>query len=88
MEEMILLVNNQVYPFGTASIDNAKVQEIQPFKSNEQLQQKRVEMLKKTEIVCNPAIISTLSITQQGMNLVYTYERVPHSLSSYLQSKR
>ena len=88
MEEMILLVKTHIYPFATGSSPNTKVQEIQPFNSAEHLQQKKVEMLKKSEIVYNPAIIRTLSLTQQGMNLVYTYERVPHSLHSYLQSKR
>jgi hypothetical protein len=44
-------------------------------------------MLRKQEMITNSAIIHLLSITVDGNTLVYEWEYVPYSISSYIRSK-
>lgn len=44
-------------------------------------------MLRKREMISNLAIISLLSISEKGMSLIYEWQYVPHSISSYVRSK-
>jgi hypothetical protein len=72
MEEPTLYVTNGRYPFGSEHL-KAKVEEVQQFSSETQLREKKVEMLKKSEMVMNPSIVRMTCIAEQGKALVYFY---------------
>jgi DNA-binding transcriptional regulator GbsR (MarR family) len=38
-------------------------------------------------MITNPAIIGLLSVLKKGMSLLYEWQYVPHSISSYVRSK-
>ena len=88
-EELTLEVTNGKYPFGYGPTQNPpKVHELHKFTSESSLKEKKRQMIKKSEMVTNPSIIRLTGIAEQGLTLSYVYEFVPHSVESYLRSKR
>lgn len=81
------MVSQGRYPFGSQH-PHASVQEQQEFSNEGQKREKKVEMLKKAELVTNPSVIAMTCVVEQPKALVYFYEFVPHSIPSYLQAKK
>lgn len=85
--ENTLKVVNGLYPFGK-SLTPACVQEIQTFSSLSALREKKREIIMKADMVSHAAIIKIDDVTEAEGKLIYSYEWVPHSLETYLRSKR
>ncbi len=86
MENILTVVDGQ-YPFGLSTAP-ALVQEVQTFSSLEAQKEKKRELLKKSEMVHHAAVIKIEAVLEGDRQLTYRYEWVPHSLETYLRSKR